>query len=223
MITHIRHGQRPSCPTGSSWNRWLQDHVWDTITTCWSNKPQQRCELSVVHHVFSTSDPQDALIGFPPVGHENLIRLTEELLYTFPVLPLDSEWLATLKSVQEYICDVISKDETSPASLSSVDVVALVEKFYEVYFPATSFPQHLKLPPVRPSQPYHPPCYTPHFACGSDFIHTPSSLNHKSSKMWKFVMNPWATCLLGSQIFGREIAMEDQCVSRLCGHRVRPN
>ena len=55
LITHIKHGRRPSRPTDPSRNQWLQDPVWDTLTTCWNDKPEKRCELSIVHHVFSTS------------------------------------------------------------------------------------------------------------------------------------------------------------------------
>jgi hypothetical protein len=30
------------------------------ITTCWSDKPEERCELSVVHHVFLMTSLQNA-------------------------------------------------------------------------------------------------------------------------------------------------------------------
>jgi hypothetical protein len=58
MNACIRRGERPSRPTDPTQNRWLDDPVWDVITTCWSDKPNQRCELSVVHRVFSTSSLQ---------------------------------------------------------------------------------------------------------------------------------------------------------------------
>jgi hypothetical protein len=61
VITDIRRGKRPSRPTSPSQNQWLQDPVWDTITTCWSRKPQQRCELSVVYHIFSKSGRRPVL------------------------------------------------------------------------------------------------------------------------------------------------------------------
>ena len=54
----IRRGERPSRPTDPTQNRWLDDPVWDVITTCWSDKPDQRCEPSVIHRVFSTSSLQ---------------------------------------------------------------------------------------------------------------------------------------------------------------------
>ena len=60
VITCITRGKKPSRPTDPTQNQWLHDPVWDTITTCWSDKPKRRCELSVVHHVFSTSGLQNA-------------------------------------------------------------------------------------------------------------------------------------------------------------------
>ena len=102
------------------------------ITTCWSEKPEQRCELSVVHRVFSNPSPWDALVEFPPAGRKNLIRLAEELLYTFLVLPLDPGALATLRTAQKYIYDAISRDGTSPTSLSPVEAVALERTLREV-------------------------------------------------------------------------------------------
>jgi hypothetical protein len=41
----------------------LQDPVWDAITTCWSSKPEQRYELSIVYQVFSKSGQQGAKQG----------------------------------------------------------------------------------------------------------------------------------------------------------------
>jgi hypothetical protein len=135
VIEDIRHVKRPSRPTDPSQNQWLQDRVWNIITTCWSDKPEQRYELSVVYHVFSTPNTQDALVEFPPVGRKNLILLAEELLYTFLMLPLDPGELAVLRKVQEYIFNVISMDGTSPPSLSSAEAAALAETSHEVSFP----------------------------------------------------------------------------------------
>ena len=59
LITRIREGKRPSRPTEPSQNQWLQDPVWDVITTGWRDKPEQRCELSVVSHVFSAASHQE--------------------------------------------------------------------------------------------------------------------------------------------------------------------
>ena len=135
VITNVKHSKQPPRPTDPNQNQWLQDRVWDTITTCWSDKPQQRCELSVVHHIFSTSSSQDLLIELPPVGRENLIQLADELLYTFLVLPLDPDQRTALRTTQEYISDVISRDGTPPTILSSAEVVALMKPFHEVPFP----------------------------------------------------------------------------------------
>jgi hypothetical protein len=60
VIDNIRFGKPPPRPTDPSQNLWLQDPIWDTIVTCWTNKPERRCKLSVVYHVFLASSPQDA-------------------------------------------------------------------------------------------------------------------------------------------------------------------
>ena len=59
VIADIRLGKRPLRPTDPNQNRWLQGHVWDTITTCWSDKPEQRYELSAVYHAFSEYGQQE--------------------------------------------------------------------------------------------------------------------------------------------------------------------
>ena len=128
----MKYGKRPPRPTNRSQNQWLQDRVWDVITVCWNNKPQWRCGLSVVYYAFSTPSPQDLLVEFPPVGRKNLIRLAEELLYTFLVLPLDPNQRNTLGTVQKYISGVISGGRSSPAIPPSVKVVAGI--FREVCF-----------------------------------------------------------------------------------------
>ena len=56
-------GARPSRPTEPSQNRWLQDPVWDVITTGWRHEREQRCELPVVYHVFLTSGQREAKTG----------------------------------------------------------------------------------------------------------------------------------------------------------------
>jgi hypothetical protein len=134
-INDITLGKRPPRPEDPSQNQWLQDRIWDMITTCWSNELQQRCELSVVYYVFSTPSPQDLLVEFPPVGHKNLLQLVKELLYTFLVLPLAPGQRATLRTVQKYISDVISREGSSPTTPLSVKAAALAEAFHEVCFP----------------------------------------------------------------------------------------
>lgn len=51
----IIHGVRPSRPPDLIQGKWLQDPVWNVITTGWSEKPEQRCELPVMHHIFLAS------------------------------------------------------------------------------------------------------------------------------------------------------------------------
>ena len=135
LITDIRCGKRPSRPTDPGQNRWLQDRVWDVIVTCWSDKPQQRYELSVVYHVFLTPSCQDALVELPPVGRKNLVLLAEELSYAFLILHLDLSERAALGKMQKYISNVVSWDGAPPTSLSSAELTALVETFRKVPFP----------------------------------------------------------------------------------------
>jgi hypothetical protein len=140
VTNNIRHGKRPSRPTDPNQNQWLQDHIWDTITTCWSEKPQQRHKLSVVHHIFSMPSPQDTLVKFPPVDRKNLIQLADEFLNTFITLPLHPAGLAKLRAVQKYVYDVISGDRTPPSGMPAVEVAVLAETFREVPFPCQNLP-----------------------------------------------------------------------------------
>ena len=55
IVEHIKRGVRPPRPADQRRNRWLQDPVWDVITTGWSETPEERCETSVVHRVFLAS------------------------------------------------------------------------------------------------------------------------------------------------------------------------
>lgn len=55
----IKGSVRLSHPAGRRQSLRLQDPVWNVITTGRSRKPEQRCELSVMHHVFSTSSQQE--------------------------------------------------------------------------------------------------------------------------------------------------------------------
>ena len=135
LITHIKSGQRPLRPADQSQNQWLQDRVWEMITTSWSGKPQQRCELSVMHRVLSTPSRHDLLLELPPGSRKNLVPLAEELLYTFLILPLDPGERATLRKTQEYISKAISRDRTSISSLSPKEAAALGGTFREVSFP----------------------------------------------------------------------------------------
>ena len=42
-----------------SHNQWLEDAVWDVITTAWRQKPRRRSKLSVLHRVFSMPDQEE--------------------------------------------------------------------------------------------------------------------------------------------------------------------
>jgi hypothetical protein len=59
IAADIRRGKRPSRRWGPGRNRQLHNAVWDTIKTCWSDKPEQRCELSVVYKIFSEYGRQE--------------------------------------------------------------------------------------------------------------------------------------------------------------------
>ena len=60
MVADISRGKRPSRPRGLSQNKWLHGPVWDAITTCWSDLPEQRYELSIVYRVFSEYGQREA-------------------------------------------------------------------------------------------------------------------------------------------------------------------
>jgi len=53
MLLSIRDGKRPSRTIDSDQNLWLQDPVWDVITSGWRDQPKRRCKLSVMYHIFS--------------------------------------------------------------------------------------------------------------------------------------------------------------------------
>jgi hypothetical protein len=182
MIDDIRHSVWPLCPASQIQDQWLNDRVWDMILTCWSEKPEQRCELAVMHYIFSMPNLPDALVEFPPVGHKNLILLAEELLYTFLALPLDPPQRTTLRMVQGYISNIISRDGASRTT-SSAKVAEFTKMCLKVSLPCSISCQALKPMVVRQHQSYHPLYDLPHFACGSDFIPMPSSLTCKSSQI----------------------------------------
>jgi hypothetical protein len=80
VIADIRDGKRPSRPRNSSRNRWLQDPVWDVITTCWSDKPEQRCKLSIVYQVFSEygrQESRNAKLGDLSIRHNRHLTAAE--------------------------------------------------------------------------------------------------------------------------------------------------
>ena len=78
------------------------------------------------------------------------------------------------------ISGLISKGGRLPPT----EAAALVETLREVSFPRWIFLQFLTLLVARPCRPYWPPLSPfPRFACGSDSIPTPSSVNRESSQM----------------------------------------
>ena len=182
-VNDITDGKRPSIPKDPSQKRWLNDRIWDVITTSWDGKSQFRCELTVVHYAFSTPNRRDTLVEFPPVNRKNLLQLAEELLYTFLVLPLGPHQRATLREVHEYISNVISKEKASPAILSSAKATTFIKTRQEVFLPHYISPQSLNHVVVRQLRSYYrPPYHLLRFAYGSDFTLTPSSLTRKSSQ-----------------------------------------
>ena len=56
IIFHVVTGDRPPRPTDA---RWLQDHIWNMLTTCWSDKREQRWDIRAVCNQFSTSSIQE--------------------------------------------------------------------------------------------------------------------------------------------------------------------
>jgi hypothetical protein len=80
MAVDITRGKRPPHPTDPSHNQWLQDPVWDTITTCWSDKPEQRYELSVVYSVFvkySRQETRDVTLVHLNTHHNRYLTTAE--------------------------------------------------------------------------------------------------------------------------------------------------
>jgi len=59
MIIEIHAGRRPSRPSDSSQNLWLQGPIWSVITIGWHNQPNQRCELPVMYRIFSLSSQKE--------------------------------------------------------------------------------------------------------------------------------------------------------------------
>jgi len=63
ITSSIRGGERPSRPTGPSWNQLLQDPVWDVITTGWSHEREKRCKTFPMHDTFVTAGRQGVYLG----------------------------------------------------------------------------------------------------------------------------------------------------------------
>ena len=56
IIFHIVAGNRPPRPTDT---RWLQDHIWNVITTCWSEKQEQRMAIHVIYNQLLVAGVQE--------------------------------------------------------------------------------------------------------------------------------------------------------------------
>ena len=56
IIFHVVFGERPPRPTNA---RWLQDHIWNMIMTCWSERREQRWDVRAMYNQFSTSSIQE--------------------------------------------------------------------------------------------------------------------------------------------------------------------
>jgi hypothetical protein len=77
------------------------------------------------------------LVDFTELGSESLTRLGEDLLHAFFILHLNPLRLA-MAADRKYISsisDVISRDGTSPTSISPAEAAVLAETFGKVYFP----------------------------------------------------------------------------------------
>ena len=67
-LAYIHAGKRPSRPVNSSQSQWLQDPIWNVITTGWHDRPEQRCKLSAMYHTFlpPTQQPRQQPKGILP-------------------------------------------------------------------------------------------------------------------------------------------------------------
>ena len=56
IIFEVVTGEWPPCPT-DTW--WLQDHVWNMLVICWSDKREQRLDIGAICNQLSTSSIQE--------------------------------------------------------------------------------------------------------------------------------------------------------------------
>ncbi|KAF9649102.1 kinase-like protein [Thelephora ganbajun] len=59
LVVRIKSGERLPRPKNPDGTRWLQDSVWGMITTCWSEDPNRRWEVSAIRSLFSTLSLQE--------------------------------------------------------------------------------------------------------------------------------------------------------------------
>jgi hypothetical protein len=131
-------------------------------------------------------------VTFPTVGPENLVQLAEESLRVYSTLLRMLPSYGNVVEDREYISSIsglISRDVTSPTRLSSAEVAVLTEMSYQVLSLRYTFPS------LRPLvDRLHGTCWVTKFftraAYASDFVPTPSSLNHGSSRTWNSLIIP---------------------------------
>ncbi|KAF9643697.1 kinase-like protein [Thelephora ganbajun] len=81
----IQSGERPPRPTNPDSVLWLQDSVWNMITMCWSEDPNQRWGVSAMCNLFSMlslREVQKVKLGnlnAPKVGNPVIIRRSQKL------------------------------------------------------------------------------------------------------------------------------------------------
>jgi len=63
VASRIQSGERPLRPGNQDANRWLQDRVWDVITTCWNNDPAMGWEVPAVRELFSAGNRNTQTAG----------------------------------------------------------------------------------------------------------------------------------------------------------------
>jgi hypothetical protein len=56
IIFHVVTGDRPPRPPNA---RWLEDQIWNMITTCWNEKREQRWDIRTVYNQLSVSSIQE--------------------------------------------------------------------------------------------------------------------------------------------------------------------
>ena len=70
---------RPPRPTGQRQKQWLQDPVWNASEAGWGHKPERRCRLSVMHHVFlASSITMESVHSEHPNEEESPFERSEE-------------------------------------------------------------------------------------------------------------------------------------------------
>ena len=176
------------------------------------------------------------LVKFPPVSHENLIRLGEDLLRAFSAARVHGisniyqcqSLYTRLGSAREgggymsLISGLILRDGFPVKSLSSIEEATLTEAFNKVLFLRQVFSQSLTFLVVRLSWSYLPPRSTiPGQTCGSGSMPTPSSVNPEFSPTWNCVTNVQTTRPLAPQIFGRDVVMGSWCALKRFGYGIR--